>query len=171
MIRRRFRSYGRGARGALAVAALLLSPVGAARASDLVLDVYGLSYHPDRNGVHAAHVDNQFNPGLGLRYERAHDARGIAFVEAGTYLDSGRHWAAFAGPGYQYKLGDWRPGVALVLFNSPTYNHGRPFIAPIPLLGYDFGAVRLNVVYAPRVAHYNDFEVFGFYLSIPLPRF
>jgi hypothetical protein len=40
-------------------------------------------------------------------------------------------------------------------------------VAPIPILGCDFGPARLNVVYAPRVSHYNDFEVFGFYLSVP----
>ena len=62
------------------------------------------------------------------------------------------------------------PIAALLLFDSRTYNHGRPFIAPIPIVSYDLGPARLNAVYAPRVTDLNDFAVFGFYLSVPLPR-
>ena len=32
------------------------------------LNVYGLSYHPDREAARAAEVNNEFNPGLALRY-------------------------------------------------------------------------------------------------------
>ena len=169
MIHRRFRAYGARA---LAAAVLSLASTGAARPADgrLFVDVYGLSYHTNRSGVHAAHLDNEVNTGLGLEYEFPGDARGVGFVGAGVYRDSGRHWTAMAGPGYQLRLGErWRAGAALLLFDSRTYNHGRPFIAPIPILSYDFGPARLNAVYAPRVSDYNEFAVFGFYLSIPLP--
>jgi hypothetical protein len=166
LTRRRFRSYGARALAAVVVS---LAWAGTARPSDLFLDVYGLSHHTDRSGVRAAHLDNEVNPGLGLGYEFSADARGIGFVEAGVYEDSGRHWTAIAGPGYQFRLGErWLPGVVLLFFDSRTYNHGRPFIAPIPMLGYDFGSFRLNAVYAPRVADYNEFAVFGFYVSVPL---
>ncbi len=166
MSRGRFRR-----RGAPALAAALLT-VGcaAARAEQRVLvDVYGLSYHTNRSGVHAARLDNEFNPGLGLKVELSENARGVTFLEAGFYKDSGRRWTALAGPGYQFKLGErWRAGGALLFFDSRTYNHGRPFVAPIPLVSYDFGAFRLNAVYAPRVRDVNEFAVFGFYASIPL---
>jgi hypothetical protein len=165
--RRRFRS--RGVR-ALAAIVLLLARAPDARPEErLFLDVYGLSYHTNRAGVHAAHLDNEFNPGLGLKYELAASSRGVTFAEAGFYKDSGRRWTAMAGPGYQLKLGErWRAGGVLLLFDSPTYNHGRPFIAPIPMLTCDLGAFQLNAVYAPRVSDVNEFAVFGFYVSIPL---
>jgi hypothetical protein len=135
------------------------------------LDVYGLSYHPDREGVHREHLDNEVNEGLGLKYGFHDDALGVGFVQAGAYRDSGSNWAKIAGPGYQLKLGDhWRAGGLLLYFDSPTYNHGRPFVAPIPIFTYDFGALQLNAVYAPRVPDYNQFAVFGFYLSIPFAR-
>lgn len=166
MSRRRFRR--RGAR-ALAAALLALGCAAARAEERLLLDVYGLSYHTNRNGVHAAHLDNEFNPGLGLRYEISENSRGVQFLEAGFYKDSGRHWTALAGPGYQFKLGErWRAGGALLFFDSRTYNHGRAFVAPIPLVSYDFGSFRLNAVYAPRVRDINEFAVFGFYASIPL---
>jgi hypothetical protein len=166
-MRGRFRV--RGAQ-AFAIALLSLSWAGAARTQErLLLDVYGLSYHTDRSGVHAAHLDNELNPGLGLRYEFSENARGVKFLEAGFYRDSGRHWTALAGPGYQFKLGErWRAGGALLFFDSRTYNHGRAFVAPIPLLSYDLGSLRLNAVYAPRVRDINEFAVFGLYASIPL---
>ena len=129
--------------------------------------MYGFAYHPDREGVRRAHLDNEVNPGLGLRYDFHSDRLGVAFVEAGFYRDSGRNIASLAGPGYQFKLGErWRLGAALPLIYSRTYNHGRAFIAPIPLVTYDVGPVKLNAVYAPRTDQ-NRFAVFGFYLSIP----
>jgi hypothetical protein len=158
-------------RGATALAAALLTlGCASARAEPrLFVDVYGLSYHTNRSGVHAARLDNELNPGLGLRGEFSEDARGVTFLEAGFYKDSGRHWTALAGPGYQFKLGErWRAGGALLFFDSRTYNHGRPFVAPVPLLSYDFGSFRLNAVYAPRVRDVNEFAVFGFYASVPL---
>jgi hypothetical protein len=167
-MRRRFRS-----RGARALAAVLLSLAGASAAGAgerLFLDVYGLSYHPDRNGVHEQHLDNQFNPGLGLKYELREDAHGVAFAEAGFYRDSGRHWTAMAGPGYQLRITEqWRAGAVLFFFDSRTYNHGRPFVAPIPMLTWDLGRFQLNAVYAPRVRDINEFAAFGFFASVPLP--
>jgi hypothetical protein len=158
--------------GAIAVAAvLLLGSARAARAEDRVfLDVYGLAYHTDRAGVRAAHLDNEFNPGLGLKYELSADSRGATFAEAGFYKDSGRHWTAIAGPGYQLRIAErWRVGGVLLFFDSRTYNHGRPFIAPIPMLTWDLGRFQLNAVYAPRASGVNEFAVFGFYASVPLP--
>ena len=135
---------------------------------NLSLNVYGFSYHTDRQGIRQRGVDNEFNPGLGISYEFHSDARGAAFFSAGTYKDSSNQWAKLAGPGYQFKLGDrWRVGAFLPVFQSKSYNQGRAFVAPLPLLTYDFGMVKLNAVYAPRFAPANNFAVFGFYFSIP----
>jgi hypothetical protein len=93
----------------------------------------------------------------------------VQFVEAGFYEDSGSHLAKLAGLGYQYKLGRrWRLGGALTAIQSQTYNGGNLFVAPIPILTYDFGALKLNALYIPRYGEYNKYAVFGFYLSVPL---
>jgi len=119
--------------------------------------------------VRRAGLDNELNLGLGLNYTAHEDERGVAFVEAGFYRDSGRETAKLAGLGYQYKLGTrWRLGGALVGVHSPTYNRGRFFIAPLPIATYDFGPVKLNAIYVPRYGEYNPFAVFGFYFSVPL---
>jgi hypothetical protein len=92
-------------------------------------------------------------------------------VEAGFYRDSGSHLAKIAGLGYQYKLGKrWRLGGAVLGVQSQTYNDGRFFVAPIPILTYDLGAVKLNAIYVPSYGEYNEFAVFGFYFSLPLGR-
>jgi hypothetical protein len=137
---------------------------------ELSLNIYGLSYHPDRDGSRRSNVDNELNLGLGLTYEFHNDDRGVGFFEAGFYRDSGRNWAKVAGPGYQLKLGErWRLGAALFVLDSRTYNNGRVFVAPIPLLTYDLGAARINAIYAPRMQA-NKFAVFGLYLSMPLTQ-
>ena len=134
----------------------------------LDLNVYGLAYHPDRATVHREHLDNEFNPGLGLHYRLLDDARGVTFTEVGAYRDSGRNWAKFAALGYQFKFGErWLVGGALAAMDSRTYNHGVVFIGMIPLLTYDLGPVKLNAVYFPKVANYNRIDAFGFYVSIP----
>jgi len=92
-------------------------------------------------------------------------------VEAGFYQDSGSRTAKIAGLGYQYKLGKrWRLGGAVLAIQSETYNDGDPFLAPIPILTYDLGPVKLNAIYVPRYGDYNAFAVFGFYFSLPLGR-
>ena len=164
-----------GNRSAAVSAGAGVDPARAARPADpwlnLNVHVYGLSHHTDREGIRRRGVDNEVNLGLGLSYEFHNDDDGVAFFEAGFYEDSGRNWAKLVGPGYQFKLGDrWRLGAALLLIDSRTYNFGRVFIAPIPLLTYDLGIVKLNAIYAPRFQQYNNFAVFGFYLSIPLKQ-
>ena len=116
-------------------------------------------------------LDNEFNYGLGLNYKLHEDELAVGFVEAGTYQDSGSHWAKVAGMGYQAKLGRrWRLGGALVAVHSPTYNHGNAFIAPLPIATFDFGPVKLNAIYIPRYRDYNKFATFGFYFSVPFSR-
>lgn len=95
----------------------------------------------------------------------------MAFVEAGFYRDSGSNIARLAGTGYQFKFGKyWRLGGALVGVDSQTYNRGRFFIAPLPIVTLDLGNVKLNAIYVPRYGDYNRFAVFGLYLSIPFRK-
>jgi hypothetical protein len=135
----------------------------------LNLHVFGLSYHPDREGTRTSHLDNEVNAGLGLNYQYHNDARGVASIEAGFYKDSGSNWAKFAGTGYQFKLGkSWLLGADLLAVQSPTYNKGDAFIAPIPRLTYDFGPVKVNAIYIPKIDPVNLYAVFAIYLTVPL---
>jgi len=137
----------------------------------LDINVYGLAYHPDRETVHEKGLDNEFNPGLALHYELRNTPRGITFAELGAYEDSGNSVAAFAGLGYQFKLGEhWRVGGAVALMNSETYNQGTSFVGMVPVVTYDIGRVKLNAVYFPKFGNYNKVAAFGFYLGIPLGR-
>lgn len=135
----------------------------------LNLNVFGFSYHPDRAGARDRHLDNEVNLGLGLDYQFANDAVGVASLQAGFFKDSGRNWTKLAGVGYQFKFGErWRLGADLLAIQSPTYNNGRGFVAPIPRVTYDFGAVKANLVYVPRYGDHNRFAAFGLYFSTPL---
>jgi hypothetical protein len=134
----------------------------------LDLNVYGLAYHPDREAAHRLNLDNEFNPGLGLRYELYRDANGITFGEVGFYKDSGGNQAKFAALGYQFEFGEyWKAGGALAAMRSRTYNRGVTFLAIIPLITLDLGRIKLNAVYFPKFGGYNKVDAFGFYLSIP----
>lgn len=137
----------------------------------LHLHIFGLAYHPDRKGAHLQHLDNELNVGLGLGYKIHDNARGVTNVEAGFFKDSGRNWAKFAGMGYQFKIGErWKLGADLLAMNSPTYNKGHSFIAPIPRLTYDFDAVKLNATYIPRFRPVNDLAIYAIYLTVPLRK-
>jgi hypothetical protein len=137
----------------------------------LDLNVYGFSYHPDRETVHRLNLDNEVNPGLGLHYEFSDTERGTTFAEIGAYQDSGSNLAKFAGLGYQFKFAKrWRIGGALAVVHSQTYNEGVTFLAMIPLITYDMGRVKLNAIYLPKLGHYNEVAAFGFYISIPFGK-
>jgi hypothetical protein len=137
----------------------------------LNLHIFGLAYHPDRQGTRTSHLDNELNLGVGLNRELHNNAAGVTSLEAGVFKDSGRNMAKFAGIGYQFKLGQrWSVGADVLAIQSRTYNFGRSFVAPIPRATYDFGPVTLNAVYIPKFQQFNLFAVFGFYLTIPLER-
>lgn len=140
---------------------LWMSP---AQADEFRLNIYGLSYHPDRATVKKYHVDNQTNPGLALNYTFSNGL----FAEIGAYEDSGYSQANFLSAGYYHRFGRFRAGGALVLLDSDTYNNGRPFVAPIPSVAVDVGRVRLHAVYFPKVSGFSRIEAYGVYLSVPV---
>ncbi len=133
------------------------------------LHVFGLSYHPDRAGTHTSHLDNELNFGLGLGHTLYEDNVGVAAAEVGFFKDSGRTWAKFAGVGYQFKITErLKFGADLLAVQSPTYNLGDAFVAPIPQLTYDFSRVKINLIYIPRYKDLNRFAVYAIYFTIPV---
>ena len=142
-----------------------------ALAGDASLNIYGLSYHWEREEAKRIGTDHEFNPGLGLRYAlKPADLCATPFVEAAAYRDSGAATAVYVALGCRgFRLGDkLRLGGALAAFHSDTYNGGDPFIAPVPLLTWQVNDITLNFTHFPKVKGFNDINTTGFYFSLPL---
>jgi hypothetical protein len=145
--------------------AVLLAP-SAAAAQSLGLNVYGFSYHFDRGRARELGVDNEINPGLGLRYRIPHSEKLQWIFDAGAYRDSGRNTALLAGAGALWRASEgWRLGGALVVLGSDTYNGGKTFVAPLPLAAYEFRSAALNFVYLPKVSDLNEVAALGFWAT------
>ena len=111
---------------------LALAFPGFGAAADWGVNVYGLSRHFDRAKARELHVDNELNPGLGLRYRVPQGERLDWIFDTGFYRDSGRNRAFFAGAGASWHATEHlRLAGALTFFKSDTYNRGRPGIAPL----------------------------------------
>jgi hypothetical protein len=136
-------------------------------AADLGINLYGLSYHFDRSRARAIGVDNEINPGLGVRYRVPHSERLQWIFDAGAYRDSGRNTALLAGAGALWHVSEgWRLGGALALLHSDTYNQGKAFVAPLPLAAYEFRSVTLNFVYLPKVSDLNEVATLGVWATV-----
>ena len=161
-------------RVALAVAISSCVPAESAAADwrDFGVDVYGLSYHFNRDRAKQLDVDNSFNPGLGLRYNFAQMERWTFFADAGAYYDSGRNTAVYGGVGALWQaVGGLQIGAALAVINSDTYNEGKTFLAPLPLVAYDFGPVMVNLTYFPKISDYNEVATLGLWFTLWPGRF
>ena len=94
--------------------------------ADIGINLYGLSYHFDRARARELRVDNEVNPGLGLRYRIARSERLQWIFDVGAYRDSGRNTALIAGAGALWHARERiRVGAALALLDSDTYNRGK----------------------------------------------
>lgn len=154
----------------LLLAAALLS-ASAVEASDWGVNVYGLSYHWDRDQARQNDWDNEFNPGLGVRYQLGSWLKADAIIDAGAYYDSGRNTAVYAAAGLLWPLDRdkrFNLGVALTAFHSDTYNQGDPFIAPIPLFSLRFDRVAINLTHFPKVGTLNEIHTTAMFLTFPL---
>jgi hypothetical protein len=148
-------------------ALLLLLPASAKAQQTLGVNLYGLSYHLDRERAREIGVDNEINPGLGVRYRVPHSERLQWIFDAGAYRDSGRNTALLAGAGALWRVSPgWRLGGALVVLDSDTYNEGKTFVAPLPLAAYEFRSAALNFVYLPKVSDLNEVATLGFWATI-----
>jgi hypothetical protein len=93
--------------GAACLLALLAYPLPAA-AQELLVDIFGVSYHYrigtffDDAGRERRH--NAVNVGAGARYSFTHRGRNIVDVVGGVYRDSEYRAAKYAGLSYKLKL-------------------------------------------------------------------
>jgi hypothetical protein len=151
---------------AAAFAATAIAPSAASAA--IGINVYGLSYHFERDRAKQLNVGNELNVGVGLRWR---SERGGWFADVGAYRDSGRNTAKLAGAGYLWEVGDrWRIGGALAAVHSDTYNRGRAFLAPIPIVAYETPRYTLNFTFFPKVVGMNDINTLGAWITWVLPR-
>jgi hypothetical protein len=148
---------------AVLLAAAILS--GSAASADVGLNIYGLSWHLDADKARAQGADTWYNPGLGVRY-RVPGERFDYFFDAGAYRDSGRNTAILAGAAAHWRATQRaRLGLALVMFNSKTYNSGNTFVAPLPVAAWEFDSVTVNMVWMPKWSEVNDINTLGFWLT------
>ena len=148
-------------------AVALVAACGTAHADEIGINVYGLSYHFNRDRAQALGVDNGVNPGLGVRWQFAETERWRFFADAGVFNDSGRNTAALAGAGALWRVaGGFEIGAALAVMNSDTYNNGRTFIVPLPLVAWDLGPVTLNATFFPKVERFNDVATVGLWVTL-----
>jgi len=155
-------------RFAFLLLALCAAPM--ARADDWGIDVFGASYHFDRDKAKELGLTHEFNPGFGVRWRRQANARWDYFADAGFYSDSKANIAGlFGGGGLWHATDHLRLGGGLVLLKSPTYNGNAAFIAPAPVVAYEGRRVTLNMVYFPKWRDVNKTSEVGFWLTFWLP--
>jgi hypothetical protein len=143
----------------------LLLGASAARA-DVGLNLYGASYHFDRDKAKELGLTHEFNPGLGVRWREPYKQSWDIFVDAGFYRDSKANTALLAGGGGLWHATEGlRLGGGLVLLKSDTYNDGKAFIAPAPVAAYEWRRVTFNVVYFPKWRDVNRTNQLGFWLT------
>src|SRR5206468_3340584 len=82
----------------LSLSFLLLVLPFCCAAGEFGVNLYGASYHFERSRAKALGLDNEFNPGLGVRYRDKLAERWDWFIDAGAYRDSGRKTALDARP-------------------------------------------------------------------------
>ena len=154
--------------GILCASLVAVAPV---LAGDWGINLYGLSYHWDRELARQNDLDNEFNPGLGICYSMGSWLKADAIIDAGAYYDSGRNTAVYAGAGLLWPLDKdnrFNLGAVLVAFHSDTYNHGDPFIAPLPLFSLRLDTVTLNLTHFPKIRNFNEVAATAMFITIPL---
>jgi hypothetical protein len=150
-------------RGALTVLAVLACLSAGAHA-DIGINVYGLSYHFDRDKARERGLTHEFNPGLGVRWQAGDSP---LFADVALYRDSAARTARIAGAGLLWPASvHVRLGAGLALFRSDTYNAGKAFIAPIPVAAYETRRVTFNVVYFPKWREQNPTNQIGAWLTL-----
>jgi len=146
---------------------LLLALCASAAHADVGINLYGASYHFDRDKAKELGLTHEFNPGLGLRYRRAQSETLDFFADVGFYSDSKANTAKLLGGGGLWHATEGlRLGGGFVLLKSATYNHGDAFIAPAPVVAYEWRRVSLNMVYFAKWRAVNVTNQVGFWLTV-----
>jgi len=69
-----------------------------------------------------------------------------------VYVDSFNTAATYIGIGGKYEvLSRLDLGMGISCFQSKSYNDGRPFLAPVPILSYRLNRITINMVFFPNI--------------------
>jgi hypothetical protein len=140
--------------GAACILAILVFPPAAA-AQELLVDIFGTSYHyktnlfVDASGRERTH--NAFNVGAGARYSFTHRGRNIVDVIGGVYRDSEYRAAKYAGLSYKFKLLSGRQthfAIGIDAGRIWTATYPEPWVA-LPTLSVRHKKVALNLTWLP----------------------
>lgn len=139
-------------------------------AGEIGINVYGLSYHPNRKDSRGKAL-NELNPGLGLNYIIYEKPRNIFQFDAGIFKNSGRETAKYIGAAYRYKFGrGFSGGGEFVYFHSSTYNNGDATFGVFPMASYRRNPFSFTLLYLPRYKNINRNTAFGLYGTIHLGK-
>lgn len=146
-------------------AALCILLTSAATAGELGINVFGLSYHLDRQDDRGNRF-NEFNYGLGLNYTFYEDGRSRYYVEGSVYHDSFRNTARYGAVGYDYRLFDQLYfGLIVGLINSEAVSPSGSIVGAVPMLRYRYHWATVSLVHLPKFPGINAYPSFATYLT------
>ena len=139
--------------------------VSSLSARELGLNIYGLSYHFDRQTKNGTDF-NELNFGLGLDYPFANIKKfGFSF-EAGLYKDSLRNIARYAGFNVEYHIIRRSVQLRVMLAAYRSDSVSDDLIYPlIPGLTFRHKRLSFNFVYLPEFPGINVYDSLGLYLT------
>jgi hypothetical protein len=137
-------------------------------AGEIGINIYGISYHPERRDSNGRKFD-ELNPGVGINYIALEKSKSIFQVNAGIFKNSGGEAAQYIGGGYCYKIGKgFSAGGELVYFHSSSYNNGNSTLGIVPMASYRRNSLSFTLLYLPKYKNINRNMAFGFYGTIHL---
>ena len=102
-----------------------------------------------------------------MRWRKPHSPALDLFADVGFYEDSAENTAKLAGGGALWHASErLRFGGGLVWMQSKTYNGGTAFIAPAPLVAYEWRRLTFNIVYFPKFREQNRTNQIGAWLTV-----
>lgn len=168
----------------LALTCLIFSGNGSAQSSEvenpqkLYLVLNGFSKHFNVDSKYDNSPLNERNWGLGLEYQFATKPgdRLHWMVNLGQFHDSFSTNAFYAGGAGLYDL--YRKnnlyvqtGIQLAFFNSPSYNGGTPFVAPLPIISLGTDEIAANITVIPRLNQIMDAGVVFMQFKVKINSF
>ncbi len=133
-------------------------------AGNLGIDIFGLSYHPDKFTASGRRL-NGLNFCGGLNYILREKKRTLLTVHGGAYYSSGSAPAEFAALTWQYKFGWFRIGPSVTVMQSRSYNHGNIFAAPLLLISLRYKSVSVNALPIPKYKDRNRNSALAFFIT------
>ncbi|PWT90403.1 MAG: hypothetical protein C5B54_07220 [Acidobacteria bacterium] len=139
---------------------LLLFFAHAVSAAELGINIHGVSYHPNHSGNEL----NDWNPGIGVHYLFYVHGRNSLAAEGGIFENSSKDPAGYAALTYRFRV--WyglQLGIGFTFLKSSSVNHGSAVVVPLPVIGYRYHSVSIQMLYAPRVRDKNRNSVYSVY--------